>query len=122
MRPLSREYEARVTRRPRIPLWAAVVIPAAAYAVRSIGRGSFRPDLPDDAVVLAALLGLLVLSSVAGTAAQHRRDDLADQVHDGHDRQSCERQPDEVDSEVELTGSRSPGTADDRQPSSECDT
>lgn len=57
--------------RVRIPLWAAVAIAAAAYLVRSVARGSFRPDLPQDAVVFGALLFVLALGALYG-AAQRR--------------------------------------------------
>lgn len=66
--------------RMRIPLWAAAAIPVAAYAVRSVLRGSARPDLPGDAIVLGALLIALGLAASFGSAAQRRRDKLPDQV------------------------------------------
>ena len=48
----------------RLPLWAAIVIVAAVYVVRSAMRGfDFRPDLPGDAVVLG--LFVIVLGIVA---------------------------------------------------------
>ena len=42
----------------RIPLWAALAIPGAAYVVRSVfvRSGDFAPDLPQDAIVASALL------------------------------------------------------------------
>lgn len=93
--------------RPRIPLWAAVMIPAAAYTLRSLTRGSFRPDLPEDAVVLGALLGLLVLSAIAGTAAQRKRAELPDEMHDRDDSEGHRGQHDKIDTDVEPPGPRS---------------
>lgn len=90
--------------RPRIPHWLAVVIAAAAYAVRSVIRGSAMPDLPEDTIVLGALLGLLALSALAGTAAHRRRDGLAQQMHDGDERGGGERQDDEVGADVQAAG------------------
>lgn len=47
----------------RLPLWAAVALPAAAYALRSLIRGGdFTPDLPGDAV--ASVLLVLVVFAV----------------------------------------------------------
>lgn len=74
-----------MTRRPRIPLWAAVGIPAAAYAVRSAIRGSLAPDLPDDLVVGAALLALLLVAAIARAASHRRSDELTAQVHSEDD-------------------------------------
>ena len=62
--------------RLRIPLWAAILVPVAAYTVRSVARGSTRPDLPMDAIVLAAWLLVLLVAALYGSAAQRRRDDL----------------------------------------------
>jgi len=46
----------------RLPLWAAIAIPAAAYAVRSIARGfDFVPDMPTDAIVAALLLAIVAV-------------------------------------------------------------
>lgn len=56
--------------RLKMPLWAAVAIPAAAYVVRSAVRGTVAPDLPADAIVFGALVLLLVLAASAGTAAR----------------------------------------------------
>jgi len=79
--------------RLRIPLWAAVAVPIAAYAVRSITRDSARPDLPMDVIVLACWLLVLLLAARYGSAAQRRHDDLdaetgetdTDEGHRGQD-------------------------------------
>ena len=56
----------------RIPLWVALAVPAAAYVIRSMARGfDFVPDLPIDAVVLAALL--VVVGLVAWLRADESR-------------------------------------------------
>lgn len=58
--------------RPRVkmPLWAAVAIVAAVYAVRSGLRGwDFRPDLPIDAVIATTLVALVVLRLTLARAA-----------------------------------------------------
>lgn len=77
--------------RMRIPLWAAVAIPAAAYAIRSLARGSIAPDLPADAVVLASLAVVLVLASRYASAAHHGGGDLPGQVDEGDDTERSER-------------------------------
>ena len=79
--------------RLRIPLWAAILIPVAAYSVRSIVRGSLQPDLPMDAIVLGAWLLVLLVAALYGSAAQRRHDDLdaetgetdTDESHCGQD-------------------------------------
>lgn len=77
--------------RLRMPLWAAVAIPAAAYAVRSLLRGSIAPDMPGDAVVLASLSIVLALAARYRSAAQRSDNDLSDQMHSGHDAEGAER-------------------------------
>jgi hypothetical protein len=71
----------------RVPVWAAVAIPAAAYVIRSVARGfDFRPDLPLDALVYA-MLGLLILAVVVARRSERADagdDDLAQQVGDEH--------------------------------------
>ena len=79
--------------RLRIPLWAAILMPVAAYSVRSIVRGSLQPDLPMDAIVLGAWLLVLLVAALYGGAAQRRHDDLdaetgetdTDEGHRGQD-------------------------------------
>jgi hypothetical protein len=45
-----------------LPLWVALVIALAAFAVRSASRGfDFTPDMPTDAIVLFALLAVVAL-------------------------------------------------------------
>lgn len=77
--------------RLRIPLWAAVAIPAAAYAIRGLLRGSMAPDLPGDAVMLASLAIVLVLASRHGSAAQRRDSELTEEVHRPDDAEGTER-------------------------------
>lgn len=53
----------------KIPLWAAVGLPAAAYLVRSIARGfDFRPDFPGD-ILAAGLFAVCLI--VIGTVRRH---------------------------------------------------
>ena len=74
----------RLMPRLRMPLWAAVVIPAAAYAVRSLVRGSATPDLPADALAFGALALVLGLAALYRASAHGSRDELTEQV-DGRD-------------------------------------
>lgn len=74
--------------RLRIPLWAAVAIPAAAYAIRSLLRGSMAPDLPGDAMMLASLVIVLVLASRYGSTAKRSNDDLPDEVQGSNNDES----------------------------------
>ncbi len=74
----------------RIPLWAAVGLPAAAYVWRSANRGwDFRFDATD--VLLGILLLVLVgLTAVArrindGSGSQRGDDDLSSQMNDEDD-------------------------------------
>lgn len=76
--------------RMRIPLWAAVAIPAAAYAARSLLRGRATPDLAD-VVVFGALLVILLLAARFGSAAHARRDDLPGEMKDEDGRERTER-------------------------------
>ena len=103
-----------------MPLWAAVAIPAAAYALRSAIRGSLRPDVPQDIVVLVALLGLLALSLAA--SAQRRSDELTAEMQDRDHGQGREGQDHEVGADLEPPGPGSARPADDREPSPERDT
>ncbi len=89
--------------RTRLPLWAALVLPAAAYLYRSMSRGfDFRPDMPYDAIALAAFA--IVFGAVAWsrrTAAQERHEQPTDE-QDGEDGDSGdERKDDDVVSDVE---------------------
>lgn len=62
----------------RIPLWAAVALPAAAYVVRSLMRGGdFRPDLPSDALAYFLLALVVVAVGIARS-----RTNLAHQVEE----------------------------------------
>ena len=75
---------------------AAAAIPAAAYAVRSLIRGSATPDLPGDALVLALVVLALVAGRLYGSAAHRRSDDLPEQMHDDGGSGGGERKHDEV--------------------------
>lgn len=57
-----------------MPLWAAFAIAGAAYLARGliIRGGDFSPDLPEDAIVLVALIVGVGLVGVA--RAQYARD------------------------------------------------
>lgn len=59
----------------RLPVWAALIIPAAAYIVRGliVRGGDMRPDLPSDAVVGAAIV--LVVALVAFVRSRDERED-----------------------------------------------
>ena len=78
----------------RIPLWAAAGIPVAAYVLRSAIRGwSFRPDLPEDAVVALLLLALIaVVAWIRRSAGSDEAgDDLRPEVDKQHDTERNER-------------------------------
>ena len=71
----------------RLPLWAVIALPLAAYLYRSVARGfDFRPDMPIDLVVLAmfaVIVGLAVWSRSA--SADERDEETGDQQHDEGD-------------------------------------
>jgi len=80
--------------RVRIPLSAAVGLPAAAYVLRAAVRGwDFAPDLPADAI-----LGIVLVVFVASawwvrrsSAAKESDGELTSEVHDEHGRERDER-------------------------------
>ncbi|MDF1542555.1 MAG: hypothetical protein RQ731_00525 [Anaerosomatales bacterium] len=77
----------------RLPLWAAVALPAAAYVLRSLIRGGdFAPDLPGDAIAYG-LLALVVLAVwLARTrSADSVDDELPGEVDEEHDSPGEER-------------------------------
>jgi hypothetical protein len=80
----------------RIPLWAAAALPVAAYALRSCARGSLRPDLPDDAIVLAVMLVVLLLAFRYRSAANSGSDDLPAEMCESHDPEGNGGQAEEV--------------------------
>ena len=82
--------------RLRLPLWAAVAIPAAAYLVRGIAWGTLTPQLPEDAVVFGALAIVLVLAATLGTAAHRSRSHPDDELKQQDDRERDPREHDEV--------------------------
>ncbi|MDO8848556.1 MAG: hypothetical protein Q7W51_09250 [Coriobacteriia bacterium] len=77
--------------RLRMPLWAAVVIPTAAYAVRSLVRGSVSPDLPADALAFGALALVLGLAALYRASTHDSRDELTEQVDGGDGAEGTER-------------------------------
>ena len=103
-------------KRPALPLWAAVAIAAAVYAVRSLSRGGWAPDLPGDAIVLALLVGVLALAATRGAATQRRRDDLAGKMQPDRETEGQHRKHDEVGRRSESIDARRPGPARDRKP------
>lgn len=80
----------------RLPLAAAAGIPAVAYALRSLIRGSAALDLPGDVIVLGLVAFALLLGARYGSAAQRRRDELPGEVQDHHDRTGENREREEV--------------------------
>lgn len=77
--------------RLRIPLWAAVSIPAAAYAIRSMVRGSLTPDLPGDAIVATILVALLSLAALRRRTAHEGGDELRAEMHGCDDPERSKR-------------------------------
>jgi len=71
----------------KIPLWAAVAIPAAAYLIRSIGRGfDFRPDIPDDIIAMAVfVIALVIVGVFRRRARSDQSDDTASSEIDQED-------------------------------------
>lgn len=82
--------------RMRIPLWVAVAVPAAAYIVRSLIRGSMRPDMPQDAIVLGALVIVLVVAARYGSAAQGRYGDLDNEARERNDEEGDGGQDEDI--------------------------
>lgn len=68
----------------KMPLWAAVGLPAAAYVLRGILRGMyFAPDLPADAVVIGVwILVIAVAAAVRTSSTNHGGDELTDDMDD----------------------------------------
>lgn len=87
----------------RLPLWAALAIPAAAYLYRSISRGfDFRPDVPSDIIVFAVFaVGLGAIAWSRRTLANERDDKTADEDHDEGGTADNERQHNDVVRHVE---------------------
>lgn len=87
----------------RLPIWAAVVVAAAAYTIRSAMRGwDFRPDLYGDVVAYGLLVFVLIAVGVARTRAADGSDrDLPCEVNHEHRRASDERQDDDVLDDIE---------------------
>jgi len=82
--------------RLRLPLWAAVAIPAAAYLLRAVAWGTLAPQLPQDAIVFGALAIVLVLAATMGTTAYRRRSDSDNELKQHDDHEGDPREHDEV--------------------------
>lgn len=69
-----------------MPLWLAVVLPVAAYVVRSAIRGfDFKPDMPVDAIVLALYAFVLAVAYFSRRAAAKEAEHDADaEEHEEH--------------------------------------
>lgn len=63
--------------RIRLPLWAALVIPGAAYIARAyfVRGGDLSPDLPGDAVVALVVVAAVVLVGLARREARNSNSD-----------------------------------------------
>lgn len=80
--------------RIKLPLWAAAVLPVAAYLIRSVFRGfDFVPDLPLDAIAFATLGLLTLVVSLARRAdsANKPNGNLSDEVKDKNTSANSER-------------------------------
>jgi len=64
-----------------MPLWAAVAVPAAAYAIRSIIRGYWMPDLPGDAIAFGILAAVLLLGRSYQRSAHDGNEHLEAEIH-----------------------------------------
>jgi len=70
----------------RMPLWAAVALPAAAYVIRSLLRGGdFRPDLPWDLIAFGLLAIVILAVAVARSRTSHDGDGGLTDEMDGDD-------------------------------------
>ncbi|MEN6430145.1 MAG: hypothetical protein ABFC80_04760 [Coriobacteriales bacterium] len=71
----------------RLPLPAAIAIPVAAYIIRSLARGfDFSLEMPQDAIVLGALLFIVLLAIASRRARiQDERFSKRSQDVDDHD-------------------------------------
>jgi len=71
----------------RLPLWAAVALPAAAYVLRSLIRGGdFTPDLPGDAIAYGLLAFVVLAVWLARTRSADTVDgELPGEVDEEHD-------------------------------------
>ena len=77
----------------RIPLWVAVALPAGAYIVRSLIRGSFAPDIPEDVIAYGLLAFVIVSVWIArAKAAKAAQEESSDEMHRGYDGSDDERE------------------------------
>ena len=58
----------------RLPLWSATAVVGLAYLARSFVRGSMRPDLPADAIVLGMLLAVIAIVALVRAEDTGERD------------------------------------------------
>lgn len=72
----------------RLPLWAAAAIPAVAYGVRSVARGSVRPDVPSDLIVFGVLALALLVAAVRSASSERGNGNPDHHLGGDHD---CER-------------------------------
>lgn len=90
----KRQRSSMLRPQVRIPLWAAAVIPVAAYVVRSSMRGwDFSPDLPVDALLGGLLVAVIALAlwlrnTTAPDDAEHQ---LSSQVEREDDAEGGDR-------------------------------
>jgi len=72
--------------RPRItlPIWSVPAIVAGLYVVRSLQHGDWRPDLPDDVLVL--VMAAIVMAAVAELRSSLSAEDTDDATKDGTSR------------------------------------
>lgn len=77
----------------KLPLWAAVGLPAAAYIARGIIRGMyFAPDLPVDLVVAGLWLFVVIIAVVVRSATTNSGEDhLASEMDDADSEEGRER-------------------------------
>ncbi len=85
----------------RLPLWAAVALPAAAYVVRSLIQGSFALELPLDLVAYGLLAFVIIAVGIGRARLAHEiEDERAYEVDGDDERADDEREHDDVGDDV----------------------